>query len=278
MSQIRFNQAYIAIVTAGVASMFFIPPSVTNRAKGKEELLLLPVVKPVRAIASVFARKYGEKTLPAGETHQRTDNELSSENAELRQQVAFLTRQIEELQFIDAQRKRLGPLRNYVTGVGVIGGDATPGRESLSLMPTSAGDVSQDAPVMTPDGAIAGTIQGNRVRLITDKNSRVSGSFGRWDGGRWTPIATSKRASVVGAGGGRMRIEHLTLAEVTELKPGDWVVLAEAEGAHSAMLLNRLIGQIESIGPLPGRPQFAEIVVRPNEDLMRLREVMVLKR
>jgi hypothetical protein len=277
MSQIRFNQAYVALVTAGVASMFFVPPSVTNRAKGKEELLLLPVVKPVRFIASVVAGKYGDKPLPAGETRQRTDNELSAENAELRQQVAFLTRQIEELQFIDAQRKRLGPLRNYVTAVGVIGGDATPGRESLSLMPTSAGDVSQDAPVMTPDGAIAGTIQGNRVRLITDKTSRLSGSFGRWEGGKWTPFA-SKKASVAGAGGGRMRIDHLTLAEVTDLKPGDWVVLAEADGPHASMMLNRLIGQIESIGPLPGKPQFAEIIVRPNEDLARLREVMVLKK
>jgi hypothetical protein len=278
MSQIRFNQAYVALVTAGVASMFFVPPSVTNRAKGKEEMLLLPVVKPVRAIASMFARRYGEKPLPAGEARPRTDSELSTENAELRQQVAFLTRQVEELQFINAQRKRLGPLRNYVTAVGVIGGDATPGRESLSLMPTSAGDVSQDAPVMTPDGAIAGTIQGNRVRLITDKTSRLSGSFGRWEGGKWTPVATSLKASVAGAGGGRMHIEHLTLSEVTALKPGDWVVLAEIDGPHASMMLNRLIGQIESIGPLPGKPQFALIVVRPNEDLARLREVMVLKK
>ena len=64
---------------------------------------------------------------------------------------------------------------------------------------------------------------------------------------------------------------------VTDLKPGDWVVLADIDSPHASMMLNRLIGQIESIGPLPGKPQFAEIVVRPNEDLARLREVMVLK-
>src|SRR5260221_4938319 len=105
MSQIRFNQAFIGLVAAGVLGSFIIPPNITDRAKGKVDLLMVPVVKPVRGIAGMFKEKWGDKSLPPGETVQRTDAQLARENSDLRQQVVVLGRQLEALQLVEAERK-----------------------------------------------------------------------------------------------------------------------------------------------------------------------------
>jgi cell shape-determining protein MreC len=277
MSQIRFNQAFAGLMAAGVASMFFIPPSVTDRAKGKEELLLLPVVKPVRAIASAFSTKYGDKPLPPGETRQRADSELAAENAELRQHVVYLNTQLAELQNVDAERKRLGPLLTNFETVSVIGGDASPVKESLSLMPRSGVDLSQDAPIISPDGFV-GTIDGNRVRLLTQSGVRVPGKFGRFTNGQWTPVAPSITASVLGQGEGRMRIEHLFLKDVTGVvNPGDWVVVADWPGRYANLINGHSIGQVDSVGP-SSKAGFADIVVKPRGNPKQLREVLAVRK
>jgi hypothetical protein len=38
------------------------------------------------------------------------------------------------------------------------------------------------------------------------------------------------------------------------------------------------IGQVESNQPVPSKPLFAEIIVKPRTDLKRLKEVLVLKK
>jgi len=108
MSKTRFNQLFATMMILGVLGSLFISPAVTGRAKGKEEILLLPVIRPVRIIAAMFHSKYARKELPPGETTVRKDPELAAENSELRQQIVFLNRQLEDLQLVESERKHLG--------------------------------------------------------------------------------------------------------------------------------------------------------------------------
>src|SRR5438445_1148736 len=133
MSHIRFNQLFILLMVLGLAGALAIPASVTDRAKGKEDLLLYPIVKPIRGIAAIFQRKYGHKTLPPGETAPRLEGDVMAENTVLRQDVISLRKQLEELRLVESERKNLGPLLDYFKPVSVLNNDATPGRESLGI-------------------------------------------------------------------------------------------------------------------------------------------------
>lgn len=278
MAQIRFNQAFFGLVAAGVLGSLLIPPSVTDRAKGKVDLLLYPIARPVRGIASAIQSSWGSrnKSLSPGETELRKDSQLAAENEELRQQVVFLKHELEELQLVQAERKRLGKLVEYFAPVTVIGGDASPDRDSLSIVPTSEVDLSAGKPVMCAEGLVGRLTVGRRVRLITDRDYVITGQFGRWENGKWTPLTTPK-PSVRGQGRGIMQVVNLTLKDAEVLKPADWVVIADP-GDYPDILQGRKVGQIETIRPLPGKPLFAEITVRPSVDLRQLQEVLVMRR
>ncbi len=275
MSQIRFNQAFIGLLAAGAISSLVIPPSITGRAQGKADVLLYPVVKPVRAIADSLNSKYADRPLPPGETRQRNDSEIAAENTLLRQQITFLNTQLEDLRLVEAERKRVGKLLDYFKPVGVIGGDAGPGRESLSILPASGIDTSPGTPVMCSDGLVGRIVEGGRVRLITDGGFTMTGQFGRWENGNWNTLAIPN-PSVKGAGAGQMRVENLTVEQAQPLKPGDWVVISDAD--FPRILQGGQIGQVDSIAPMRSKPKFAEIIVKPRTDLRKLREVLVLRK
>jgi cell shape-determining protein MreC len=276
MSKSGTNQLFFTLVGVGVLTALVIPPSVTDRAKGKEDVLLYPVEAPVRAVARLLNRKYAAKTLPPGETTRRPDEDIAAENTLLRQQVAFLTSQLEGLQRVEAERKSLGPIFDYFKPATVIGGDASSARESLAFMPTSGVDTSDHAPVMCPDG-FAGQIVGGRVRLITDAGFTVRGDFGRWEEGKWVPLETVQ-PSVKGIGNGTMRVSNLSLKEAEKIKPTDAVVLKDPDPDYPTIVQNRVLGQVESVRPQPDKPLFAEIIVKPRTDLRKLREVWLLRK
>src|SRR4051794_9036691 len=148
----RSKHLFILMMLVALAGALLIPPSVTARAQGKADVLLYPVVKPVRSIAASMQRRFGGKTLPPGGTRPKTDADLLAENGKLRQQVTFLTQHLQDLKLVEADRKRLGPLLEYFKPVTVVGADATPGRDSLSLMPASGVDTSENTPVMYGEG------------------------------------------------------------------------------------------------------------------------------
>lgn len=258
----------------------FIPPSVTDRAKGKADILLYPVVKPVRSIASAVQRRFGRDELPPGETRRRGDSELAAENAELRQQVVFLIRHLQELRLVEDERKRLGRLLDYFKPVAVLGSDATPGRDSLSLAPATGVDTSENTPVMYADGLAGRMTAGGRVRLITDRGSKVIAEFGRiGENAQWLPLPTAK-ASVTGIGDGVMRVDHLTVRETESLKPGDVVIVSDPNFPQGSrdLVQHRPLGLIESIQPQRGKPLFAEIIIKPRTTLENLSEVLVLRK
>jgi hypothetical protein len=176
---------------AALAGAILIPPAVTDRAKGKADVLLYPVVKPVRSIAASIQRRFGHKPLPPGETQPRANADIVAENGELKQQLTYLIKQLEDLRLVEDERKRLGPLLKYFKPVTVVGGDATPGRDSLGLMPATGVDTAPGAPVMYSDGLAGRMAAGGRVRLITDRGSKITAEFGRiGEHAQWIPIPT----------------------------------------------------------------------------------------
>jgi hypothetical protein len=68
---------------------------------------------------------------------------------------------------------------------------------------------------------------------------------------------------------------HMSDVEQSGLKAGDWMTLADQDG-WPAILQGMKLGRVQSIRPLLAQPLFAEIVVKPDVDLMKLKEVMVL--
>src|SRR5688500_19398973 len=104
MSQVRFNHLFLGLMGGGVVCAFLIPPWITVRAQGKVDGLLYPVAKPVRSVAEGVHSRFGKKTLPAGESRVRGDPELAGEYGQLRQQVALLHKQLDELLYVEAER------------------------------------------------------------------------------------------------------------------------------------------------------------------------------
>lgn len=275
MSQVRFNHVFVGLMGLGVISAYAIPPWITERAKGKADALLYPVSKPVRAIAAAMNEKYGSVQLPPGQTRERNRSEISIENEELRQEVAWLTQQLDALKLVEAENKRLGKMLDYFKQVDVIGGDSSPGRESLSLAPATGVNTSVDAPVICLEGLVGRFIEGGRVRLVTDASSTVIGEFGRFEHGKWVTLSIP-RASVRGIGNGAMKVDHLTMKDVEGLKVGDWVVVDDK--SVGVRIQARPIGVVESIKPLASKPLFAEIRIVPRTDLRKLTRVLVMKK
>jgi cell shape-determining protein MreC len=275
MSQVRFNHLFLGLMGGGVVCAFLIPPWITVRAQGKVDGLLYPVAKPVRSVAEGLHSRFGKKGLPPGETRVRGDSELAEENARLRQQVAFLHAKLDELRYVEAERKRMGELLDFCTPVAVMAGDSSLTRDSIVLAPLSGVSVPAGTPVLYADGLVGKVVDGSRVRLITDRNYTIVGGFGRWKDGNWVKIQTP-RPTVVGMGQGRMVVNNLSVDEAKGLEPGDWVIIDDEE-SYPGILQGRKIGQVESVKPMASKPLFAEIIVRPKiADLRRLREVMVL--
>jgi len=264
------------MMAGGLVCAYVIPPRITERAKGKADVLLRPITGPVRGIADWATGKWGNKTLPPGES-PRSDSVVTAENIELKQQLVFLLRQYEELRLVENERKQLGPLLKYFKPVTVIGADASPNRESLSVMwPVSGVDNAPGTGVMWSAGLAGRFAESGRVRLVTDSGFIVTGVFGRWDNGKWMELVGDLKASVKGIGNGAMRVDHLTVKQVEAVKPGDWVVVADT--SFPEVFQNRQIGQVESIRPQASKPLFAEIIIKPRTELKRLREVLMLMR
>jgi len=276
MSSSRFNTVFGAMIMGAALCALVLPPTAMDRVRKHADLVLLPVAKPTRAIAGMFARRYGAKTLPPGETVRPTDQQLALENSDLKQQVTFLSHQVQDLRLVEEERKRLGPLLQYFKPVGVIGGDSTPGRESLSIMPASGVDTAAGTAVMCPEGVIGRLTDARRVRLITDPGFKITAQFGRWSEGVWSTLDTEK-AACTGIGNGTMRIDNLTMKQVEGLKASDWVVVGD-DTDFPALIHGRPFAQIETVRPMAAKPLFAEIIVKPRVDLRKLSEVLVMRK
>jgi hypothetical protein len=80
-----------------------------------------------------------------------------------------------------------------------------------------------------------------------------------------------------------MRIENLTVKEAENvIKPGDWAVISDPDIVQDprfrTVLQGRQIGQVETVRPMPSKPLYAEIIIKPRIDLQKLPEVLVMRK
>ncbi len=240
MSYLRFNHVFYLLMLLAALSAFFFPPRVSQTAQGQLQKLFHPISTPIYSLASwsydkAVPKKVRDDTSP---DHPREASDLIRENADLRSQIQYLNSELERLQELNADRERIGDLRNRCTPVQVTGGDAGLAN-SRSLDSGSSSGLNEGMAVICADGVIGRLMQvgrySSRVKLITDKGNSVMVSFARvekGDTGKSMMINVSFPDTIaVGQGDGTMLITNLKPWKDLQaaVKVDDWVILDDKE-------------------------------------------------
>ena len=247
-------------------------------------VLFLPVSLPVRMMAgTVDARMVKPQTSLSPETSAgRTIDQLRNDYETMKYQNTVLLSENELL------RRQLADVRamNFKMPVKffhVIGGDLGK-HQILTLLLSSSDGVAPNMPVMYQPKNLAGKIEilgmgSASVRLITDKDSRVTGVFGRHLKDVGFTLLPQEPKTLEGNGAGRMLIKSVKREEAEspgqpqfKLAVGDWFIVADNDLPPEVQ--GYKLGEIESIAE-GKKPLFVDIVLRPDTDLMKLKEVMV---
>jgi cell shape-determining protein MreC len=281
MSAIRFNHVFAVLLVLAAVGAFAVPERYTTRAQPQVQGLFMPVASPVRGVSA-----WAHARLAKPESKDVRDlRTLAAENDELRQENATLQHKLEDLIRINSDRAELGGnLRDDCTPFKVVGGDAGV-RQSLLIRGSSLDGLRDGMFVLHTDNVVGlitrpPGLLGAQVRLITDRGVRVTGYFRKLekgpDGKTRTRRLDTPSVVVEGTGDGAMRCLGLTVEQLNDagVKPGDWVVVEDKD--WDDRIHGKRLGKVAGITPLITAPLYAEVRVEPTQNLMRLREVMVL--
>jgi cell shape-determining protein MreC len=285
MSYLRFNHVFISLMLLSFLSAFMIAPAATDRLRAQVQNIFAPVALPVNRFAALMSARFSH-TQPRDDgspAKPRTPNELILENQQLRTQIASLQGQIGLLQQRDAERAKFGDLRDFCTPFTIIGGDGGM-RNSLMLSGSSIDGLQVGMPVLYA-GGLAGRISrvgvgGAQALLVTDPQCKLTAVFARFskkpDGSTEFRRLSSEAILVQGSGAGIL-VSKLMSRTATDLdvKVGDWVVLSDPDWPQQ--LEGYRIGYVVAIAPSRD-PGFMEIKVQPEQNLLNLREVMVMNK
>ena len=280
----RFNRILLSLMALAAISALAMPPTMGDSFR-KISILFMPVSLPVRLIAgSVDARIVKPIPTPSAELNAgRTAAQLRDDNETLKYQVQFLD---DENKRLHAKLDALGKLesKTAVRMVPVVGGDLGT-QQVLILQPGSGDGVTSNMPVVYLPRNLAGKLEvvglgAARVRLISDRNSTVTGIFQRErkDLGRFQDMPQPLK-TMEGLGNGKMVIRSVKKEEAApsghlelSLAVGDQFVVRDKDLPEEVQ--GYKLGEIESITDSK-QPQFVTIVLRPDQDLMKLREVIL---
>lgn len=289
---LRFRHIFVVLLFLAAVGAFVVPAQSGDGVRAVVAGIFIPVSWPVRTLAGWAHDRLVGNHPPddqaVGGGKSRAIDAIRLENESLRITVANLTSQLGALKQLNADRQMLGAVRPLCEPFAVVGADSG-SRRSLILQTAGHGDIQEGQPVLYY-GGIAGRVEKTGigsaiVRLVTDRSFRLTGGFGRFErdeGGHvlFHPLTLSRSQPPLleGTGRGTMIIENVDMKDVkdVELKPGDWVVLADRD--WPIQLQGYKIGQVESIDTRPSAPLFARIEVRPLRNLMQLKEVMVMNK
>jgi cell shape-determining protein MreC len=279
----RFNASLLILMALAGLGALAMPPGLGDSLR-RAGVLLMPVSLPVRMMAgTVDSRLAAPQASLSPETSAgRTVGQLRNDYETIKYQNTVLLSENELL------RRQLADVRAMNTKMPVkffhvIGGDLGK-RQVLTLLLSTSDGVAPNLPVMYPPKNLAGKLEilgmgSASVRLITDRDSRVTGVFGRHlkDVG-FTQLPQAPK-TLEGSGAGRMLIKSVKREEADstrqpefKLAVGDWFVVADSD--LPAEVQGYKLGEIESITE-GKKPLFVDIVLRPDTDLMKLKEVMV---
>lgn len=194
------------------------------------------------------------------------------ENKALQAELARM--RIEQAEFAEDARegRRLEAMlkfqHSYVTqtvAAQVIGTSGSDRSRLLTLNKGTADGIHNDQPVLTPDGVV-GKIRDSQLHtsellLLNDPSS-----------GAGVVLASTRiRAILRGTPTGGILINNLTAD--SRIKPGEQVLTSGGDGVYPRGIP---VGVIQSIAPDPQHQPYTAIVVKPNANLGRLEEVLIV--
>jgi len=272
---------FLALGTA-----LFVPIAFGDWVRGSLQFVLWParLLHDATSRLDSTASNVGSITIdpstPAGEQVRL----LTDENARLSQQVAVLTTQLQAVTVRLSEQDRLAVEGEKGLSMARVVGSDSGGRDVVSIV-SSAGSVGGGYEINQAaiySGGVAGKISRvgvagqAQLRLITDRDAKLTGIFGRFENASFKRLSLEPIV-VEGMGKNEMRVSLLKSPDVTAsgLKLGDWVVLHE-DPQWPAALQGRKVGVVSYIGQRQDATGFAEVRVRPESNLLQLREVTVV--
>lgn len=271
-----------------VACSFGLPQTYSGKVQTSFQALFSPVAGPIQWMVGRSQQEAMFKDKPLLPEIADEVARLREEKRQLLSYSETLLGQLSTLRRREAEAERVGEqLRDLVKTVKVISPDSS-GRDLLRLAGT---DMTLDrGQAVIAESQIVGQVQdvgvGNQssVRLITDKGFKLIGQFIRAEkdaSGSLQLTTLSLLPTVIeGRGRGEMQIDSLKMEEVTKagLRAGDIAVLADSGPGWPIEMHGRRVGIVTVVEDNPLVPGIATIRVRPEYDLMSLREVSVMLR
>ncbi len=199
-------------------------------------------------------------------------DELRKENKTLKENIASLKKNILDLQEISFENKRLRELLDFsqskkrkVIPSMVIARDLSKLKDTIIIDKGKKHNIQKDMVVISGNGLVGRVRECgwsiSRVLLITDTDSVVSGIVHR----------TRDEGAVTGNMQEGLIMKYLELD--SDVKKGDKVITS---GFGSVFEKGILIGEVVSIEK-DERSLYLKAIVRPEVDVMRLEEVLVIQ-
>jgi cell shape-determining protein MreC len=290
MSYLRAQHVFFALMAFSAVLAFLVPAQYAGRFQPQVQRLFAPVSWPVSAIASSVSNRVA----PPLSDDRRAGGDIKAENQQLRAEVALLQTQLDEMNRRELELSKLGAARDFCRIFKVVGGDSGT-RDSLAISGSTLQGIKDEQYVLYP-GGLVGQVQragvgGAQVRLATDPGFRIRIRFARFttSNGQTTfePLGTPAVVAE-GMGDGTLAIRGLSLSAIgydANGRPAGTAGESLREGTDYALLFDgdcprvlqgETIGRVVRIAARTDARLFAEIRIRPNETLSRLREVMVM--
>ena len=285
---LRFPEIFGIILLFCVVCSFGMPRSYSGRIETSMQAIFSPLAGPIQWMVG---RSQAEGVTRDRPILTETSDEVARLREEKRQLMLYtetLKGQLATLREREAQAERVGEqLRELVKTIKVISPEAGD-RDVLRLAGTDMSLESGQAVVAETGlvGQIQDTGVGNQssVRLITDKGFKFIGEFSRPlkdAGGNIQLVTLPIQPTVVeGMGRGEMRINSLKMEIVRKagLRVGDTVVLADSGPTWPIEIHGYRAGIVSYVAERPDVPDIADIRLRPELNLLSLREVWVILR
>jgi cell shape-determining protein MreC len=293
--RLRINSSLVTLMVVALLGALLLPPNWGGWIRGPASYAFWPVSASVRALARAVNLKVATPRRTVSEERQAPKNDeqlraayekLQNELETLKSQYVLLQSQNEELQQRLNERKNWpAELLKQSKVVEVASGDAG-NRQMLTLRPGGLENPTNDAAVLVGTDIVGklkivglGVV---KVLLITDRDSVVSGEFTHYHpDGSGIERVQAPLCAARGDGAGGLLIKGYKLTDLQgpdkkrKVVPGDRLVLHDSEWPSAVQSF--CIGEIEEIRP-DSRNLFCDIRIRPRRDLMKLRDVMVLRR
>lgn len=285
---IRFQEFFAFVIILCVLCSFGMPQRVSGRIETSLQAVFSPLAGPIQWMVGRSQAELVSRDQPVLTDITDEVARLREEKRQLSRYVETLRGQLATLQRREAEAERVGEqLRELVKIVKVISPDAS-GRDALRLAGTDM--TLEPGQAVVAETGIVGQVRdvgvGNQssVRLITDKGFKLIGQFARFErAADETLVLTAlpiEPTVVEGMGRGEMRVDSVKMevAKATQLKVGDLVVLADSGPGWPIEVHGYRVGIVSHVDENPIVPGIADIRVRPEMDLLSLREVWVILR